>query len=36
MLEDYIGWIILGIIALVIVALILRTVGIYNRFYKLI
>jgi len=35
MLEDYIGWIILGILVLVIVALVLRTLGIYNRFYTL-
>jgi len=35
MLGDYIGWIILGIIAIIIVALIIWAVGIYNRFFSL-
>ena len=35
MLEDIIGWIILGIIVLVIIGLILWIVGIYNRFVSL-
>ena len=35
MLEDIIGWIILGVLALVIIVLILWAVGIYNRFVSL-
>jgi LemA protein len=35
MLEGLIGWIILGVIALVIIGLILWIVGIYNRFVSL-
>jgi LemA protein len=35
MLEDIIGWIILGVIVLVIIGLILWIVGIYNRFVSL-
>jgi LemA protein len=35
MFENLIGWIVLGIIALVIVGLIIWFVGIYNRFYSL-
>ena len=35
MFENLIGWIILGVIALVIVVLILWAVGIYNRFVSL-
>lgn len=35
MFENYIGWIVLGVIALVIVGLILWAVGIYNRFVSL-
>jgi len=35
MLEDLIGWIILGVIAIVIIALVLWAVGIYNRFVSL-
>jgi LemA protein len=35
MFENIIGWIVLGIIALVIVGLIIWFVGIYNRFYSL-
>jgi LemA protein len=35
MLGDYIGWIVLGIIALVIIVLVIWAVGIYNRFFSL-
>jgi LemA protein len=35
MFENLIGWIVLGVIALVIVGLILWAVGIYNRFFSL-
>ena len=35
MFENLIGWIVLGIIALVVVGLIIWFVGIYNRFYSL-
>ena len=35
MLGDIISWIVLGIIVLVIVILLFRAVGIYNRFYSL-
>lgn len=35
MLEDLIGWIILGVVVLVIIGLILWIVGIYNRFVSL-
>ena len=35
MLEDIIGWIILGVIVLVIIGLVLWAVGIYNRFFSL-
>jgi LemA protein len=35
MLEDIIGWIILGVIVIVIIALVLWAVGIYNRFVSL-
>jgi len=35
MFEDILGWIILGIVILVIVYLIVRSIGIYNRFYTL-
>jgi LemA protein len=35
MFENLIGWIVLGVIALVIVGLIIWFIGIYNRFYSL-
>jgi LemA protein len=35
MLEDIIGWIVLGVIVIVIIALVLWAVGIYNRFVSL-
>ena len=35
MFENLIGWIVLGVIALVVVGLILWVVGIYNRFFSL-
>jgi LemA protein len=35
MFENYIGWIVLGVIALVIMGLILWAIGIYNRFVSL-
>ncbi|MCX6683852.1 MAG: LemA family protein [Methanoregula sp.] len=35
MFENLIGWIVLGVIALVIVGLILWAIGIYNRFFSL-
>jgi LemA protein len=35
MFENLIGWIVLGVIALVIVGLIVWAVGIYNRFFSL-
>jgi len=35
MLEDLIGWIVLGIVVIVIIALILWAAGIYNRFFTL-
>jgi LemA protein len=35
MLGDYIGWIVLGIIALIIIGLVIWAVGIYNRFFSL-
>jgi LemA protein len=35
MFENLIGWIVLGVIALVIVGLIIWAVGIYNRFFSL-
>jgi LemA protein len=35
MLGDYIDWIVLGIIALVIIVLVIWAVGIYNRFFSL-
>ena len=35
MLETIIGWIVLGVIALVIVGLIIWAIGIYNRFFSL-
>jgi len=35
MLEDIIGWIILAVIVIVVIWLVLRSIGIYNRFYTL-
>jgi len=35
MLEDIIGWIVLGVIVLVVIVLVLWAVGIYNRFVSL-
>jgi LemA protein len=35
MFENLIGWIVLGVIALIIVGLIIWFIGIYNRFYSL-
>jgi LemA protein len=35
MLEELIGWIILGVVALVVIGLVLWAVGIYNRFVSL-
>ncbi len=35
MLGDIIGWIVLGVIVLVIIGLFFWAVGIYNRFYSL-
>ena len=35
MFESIIGWIVLGVIALIIIALIFWVIGIYNRFYSL-
>jgi len=35
MLGDYIGWIVLGVIALIIIGLIIWAVGLYNRFFSL-
>lgn len=35
MFEDILGWLVLGITILVIVILIFRAIGIYNRFYSL-
>jgi LemA protein len=35
MFEDIIGWIILAVIIIIVIYLILRTIGIYNRFYTL-
>jgi len=35
MLGDYIGWIVLGVIAVVIIGLVIWAVGIYNRFFSL-
>ena len=35
MFENLIGWIVLGVIALVVVGLIIWAVGIYNRFFSL-
>jgi LemA protein len=35
MLQDIIGWIILGVVVIVVIWLIFRIIGIYNRFYTL-